>query len=80
MRHYGLRKEIRLSEGDTAWLARLAARAGRPEGEVIRLLIRSVDPDRVSTGLPLPTLHVEAASEPSPATTEAKSRRETVLA
>jgi len=68
VRHYGLRKEIRLSESDTAWLSRLAERAGRPESEVVRLLIRSVDPDQVSIGIPLPTLHTEAPNEPERAT------------
>ena len=80
MRHYGLRKEIRLSASDTAWLARLAERAGRPESEVVRILIRSVDPDQVSTGIPPLTLRTEAPSGPGPATTEAQPRREAVLA
>ena len=59
---YGRRLGIRLGERETDLVARIAARAGRSESDVIRTLIRSVDVDRVSTGIPAPTpLEAEAA-------------------
>jgi len=58
---YGRRLGIRLTESDTNLVAQIAARAGRSESDVIRTLIRSVDVDRVSTGIALaPPLPGEA--------------------
>jgi len=57
---YGRRLGIRLGEHETDLVARIAARAGRSESDVIRTLIRSVDVDRVSTGIALGSTLPEA--------------------
>ena len=58
---YTKRLEIRLSEPDTARVEYLAERAGRSASELVRCLIRSIDPERVPTGLPLLPLGAETA-------------------
>ena len=57
---YGRRLGIRLSEHETVLVTRIAERAGRTESDVIRTLIRSVDVDRVSTGIALGSTLPEA--------------------
>ncbi len=57
---YGRRLGIRLGEHETDLVARIAARAGRSESDVIRTLIRSVDVDRVGTGIALAPTPLEA--------------------
>jgi len=69
MRPLSQRLEIRLSEPDTDRLRQIAARAGRSESEVLRAVIRSIDPATVTTGIPLPMR----------ADTQAETRREAAL-
>ncbi len=63
MREYGLRREIRLNESDTERVERLAARSGRSVSEFLRCVIRAIDPEQVSTGIPLPTFAEAEAAE-----------------
>lgn len=63
MRDLSQRIEIRLSEGDTARVRLIAERSGRSVAEVLRHVIRAIDPERVTTGIPLPTQPQAEASE-----------------
>jgi len=60
---YMLRREFRLGQTEDTRLDILAKRSGRTASQVIRLLINAVDPERVTTGFPAPTLLEAEAAE-----------------
>jgi len=60
---YTERIEVRLTERETANLARLRERSGRTASDLIRTLLRQLDPEELTTGLPSPTRLRAAAFE-----------------
>ncbi len=60
---YMLRREFRSGETEDTRLDVLAKQSGRTASQVIRLLINAVALERVTTGIPAPTLpEAEAAA------------------
>jgi len=64
MRYSG-RLEVRLAASDVSRLDAIIERTGRTASELMRLIIRNLDIEQVSTGIPPAlTLHTEAPNEP----------------
>ncbi len=59
---------VRLTDPERERVRELARRAGRTESDFVRLLLRTVGPESISTGIPPLTLRTEAPSEPERAT------------
>lgn len=74
---------MRITPEDRARLRALALLADRTESDVLRVLIRAVQPSQVSAGLAIPVAASSSLSRPgaeAPALVEADARREAIAA